>query len=385
MNKRYYITKAHLQKGGTNIKEVCSDLPELPSVINNKTIKRLIAIGDIHGDLDLAIKYLEIPNLIKRVTHETLDTVKVIYKNDETRYYEWIGKDVIAIQVGDQVDRCRPFHYECYMPEATKNDESSDITIMFFYSDLHNKAIKHNSALYSLLGNHEILNVLGNMSYVSYEGLKEFSVNDDMTKGRVEAFKINSKNKIYKNELTLAQFMGCSRLTSLIVNDYLFVHAGVMEKLLEKFKDSNNKYDNVIPSINNIIKNWLLNKADNDKTKLLSLLNGQETSPFWPRLYGILKPNLDISENDCLTKVKPVLEKLMLKGMIVGHTPQNSNSGINSTCSNTIWRVDIGGSQAFDEVLNDEIVFKDKTVESRRPHVLEIVFNGERDVFNILY
>jgi hypothetical protein len=48
-------------------------------------VRTIIAIGDIHGDLDLAIRYLEIPQLIERLEkkpkHKDCTVVKLNYKN----------------------------------------------------------------------------------------------------------------------------------------------------------------------------------------------------------------------------------------------------------------------------------------------------------------
>ena len=40
---------------------------------------------------------------------------------------------------------------------------------------LHSKAQQHDGAVYSLMGNHELLNVMGDMTYVSHENIKEFT------------------------------------------------------------------------------------------------------------------------------------------------------------------------------------------------------------------
>jgi len=378
--KRYKIVQKSNFIGGSIQNKQCDGFTNLPSIVDNKNIDRIIAIGDIHGDLDLAIKYLEISNVIKRVYVENDMTVSMFYKDEPIkRIYEWIGLKTIVVQVGDQVDRCRPdlMGNECHMSNTTKNDESSDITIMFFYYDLHVKAEKVGCALYSLLGNHEILNVIGNMSYVSYMGLQEFNGNV----GRVNVFKRDTDVKLYKELYTIPEFLACTHLTSIVINGYLFVHAGLMEKLIDQ-------YENVIPSINEIIKNWLLNNNDDlNNARLNSLLLSQQTSPFWPRIFGTLKPHLGMSDHNCTKHVKPVLEKLNLKGMIIGHTPQIGKT-INSTCSDTIWRVDIGSSHAFDEVLyptNATEKTKATITNSRKPHVLQIKFNGsEPDTYSIV-
>jgi hypothetical protein len=234
MSKRTYRIKKvdkkqkkHILKGGENLGKECDPelFPELPSILNTDPTKvdRIIAIGDIHGDLHLAIRYLEIPKLIKRVYVENEMTVSLWYKDESTkRIYEWIGRKTIAVQVGDQVDRCRPYKTTCEAPETTIHDEASDLVIMFFYSDLHNVALKVDCGLFSLLGNHELLNVMGNMQYVSYKGLIEFpSPTDNIFKGRIDAFKLKSQEKLYKTKASLSEFLGCSRLSSMDI--YLFM------------------------------------------------------------------------------------------------------------------------------------------------------------------
>ena len=278
----------------------------------------------------------------------------------------------------------------CHIPDATVNDEGSDVTIMFFYYDLHVAALKVDCAVYSLLGNHELLNSLGNMKYVSHKGLIEFpNKTDDLRKGRIDAFSLNSKSKLFRGQSSLSKFMGCTRQTSMIIDGYIFVHAGIMERLINyttKRKKVANRES--IITINKLISKWLLNNnTDGDKVFIMKLLAGQYMSPFWPRIFGSIKTNLKMEDEKCQQYVKPVLDLLKLKGIVVGHTPQLKNN-INSTCSNTVWRVDIAGSQAFDEVLFAGVKEKEaKEIKKfRKPHVLEITLgrDGKEDTFALL-
>lgn len=418
--------------------------PEIPSIINtDRTLtKYLIAIGDIHGDLDLALNCLTIARVIKRVflykdknnveikdeESDILsdfddeddeypskrlenakhfrpfdlphDIVTLKYKDEiKPRYYKWIGENTVVIQVGDQVDRCRPVDNECDHPKETVNDEASDVKILFLFHDLHLVALKSpGCAVYSLLGNHELLNVLGNLRYVSYMGLQEFNKKDspsssdqtDLFEGRKKAFDIKSNLKLYKEKSNLSNFLACARVSSIIVDKYLFVHAGILEKLINYTNKFSNKKVETINTINNSIKKWLLNTDLKKENKYITqLLSGKTLSPFWPRIFGNLPTGLDASNELCTNHVNPVLKKLGLKGLVVGHTPQ-LKIDINSTCSDTVWRVDVGSSQAFEKVFDRDITDqseedKHKIKEGRKPQVLEITLNDDgKDTFNVL-
>jgi hypothetical protein len=251
-------------------------------------------------------------------------------------------------------------------------DEASDLKILYFYYKLHKLALKNDCAVYSLLGNHELLNVLGNLDYVSYLGLQEFNKHNEknILKPRNEAFKVNSKFKFYKKN-NLATFLGCTRQSALIVGDYLFVHAGIINKFIDNMNKENINNRDTIEIINNAIKKWLLNEIDLRQDKFLQkIIYDKDLSPFWPRFFGNLKTNLPKTDKLCVDNVNPILEYFQIKGIIVGHTPQIGQN-INSTCNNSIWRVDFAGSKAFEYVTSKE----PEIVEGRRPQVLEINFH----------
>ncbi len=376
--------------GGVNLDDKCTNLgfPPLPSIVNTDRshTKRIIAIGDIHGDLDLAINCLEVGGIITRVDDfEEATCVLLKYKEEnDPRIYKWIAEHTIVVQVGDQVDRCRPVDNVCTEPNETPNDEASDLTIMFFFHDLHLIAIKNvGCAVYSLLGNHELMNVLGQLRYVSYKGLKEFDLNSDPNnvsmEGRKKAFELNSEMLLFKSKANIANFLACARVSAIIIDGYLFVHAGVLEKLIDYTK---NNFDidkiNSIDKINQSIHKWLLNLKIEDKKYISKILGDKVLSPFWPRIFGNLPSNLSAETAVCQSHVKPVLDKLNIKGIVVGHTPQ-LNNGISSTCSSSVWRIDVAGSQAFDKLM--------KGKESIRvPQVLEIILGSDqaKDEFKVL-
>jgi hypothetical protein len=378
---------------------------------------RTIAIGDIHGDLNLAIEFLIVAKCIELYC---LD-VNSIQENEtvtiNNRIYVWSGGDTQVVQVGDQVDRCRSDN--CNLPESTINDEASDIKILKFYSDVNKMARRKGGRVISLLGNHELMNVMGNLNYVSFMGLLEFNNNVDMTKVDISTYinrdkfelkevidsGIQNRKNTFSNNFkgerkeALNEYLACSRTSAIIIGDLLFVHGGLIKKMAEAYK---------IVDLNRIVRKWLLgelndetnskilytsrekiNKRDisfNTNSRLHEILKSKN-SIFWNRILGYLESdknnkNLSIdkkkrSNKYCDEILKEMFKTVNINGIIIGHTPQMSekNKGINSACDERVWRVDIGASSAFDMFTN-----KKRTIQ-----VLEITYNNNnKPQFNIL-
>ena len=197
------------------------------------------------------------------------------------------------------------------------------------------------------------------------------------------------KKNYIKKKSNLSNFLACARISAIIIDNYLFVHAGVLEKLIKyTAKYSGQDKMKSINVINKSIKQWLLNTDSiEDKDYISKLLSGKTLSPFWPRIFGNLPSGLDRTNKLCKHHVEPVLTFLNLKGLVVGHTPQ-LKTGINSTCSDKVWRVDVASSQAFDKLIKDDIKEQneEKIKSARTPQVLEIILGNDNisDIFNII-
>ena len=423
--------KFKVQKGTRHLemkkdfKKDCKGSEYIPDTLEPTT--RTIAIGDIHGDIDVAINMLRIARCIKKVPSDTLDSVLLKNKKNQDEYYIWTGKDTQVVQVGDQVDRCRPIGDNiCLLPNTTSNDEASDIKILKFYTEMNKMARKKGGRLVSLLGNHELMNVAGKMHYVSYMGLLDFSPNVDLSKMTINSSNNNdfskfteeglqyrrnaftNKNNIERKE-PLNEYLACTRTSAIIIGDLLFVHGGFTKLMAES-------YD--IDNLNKIVRKWLLGKLTDEvenenidllktkpehsmknvsynfKERLNKLLNSgsKGMSIFWNRLLGQLPSDIDIKNKNikmsdeskkniiekCDAYLKPVFKILNINGIIVGHTPQmNKEYGINSTCGQRAWRIDIGASGAFDAFRNEED-------GNKREEVLEITYKNNKTLFNIL-
>lgn len=290
---------------------------------------RIIVLGDIHGDYDLLIKMLKMGQVI-----------------DDNN--NWIGNDTVVIQLGDQIDSERKGVDKGLRVSNTNYLLSNDIKILEFMTELHNKALKHDGAVYSLLGNHEILNVQGYFNYVS---------KNDMYEGRKEDFKPNGK---------MAKFLAHNRYSALKIGDYLFVHGGIISKYAKKYS---------IKFINEAVKKWLLGKkiSKNIYNDLIDVPTQDYNSlgPFWNRLYST---NNSVACDD----FNIVKEIYKVDKIFIAHTPQLNNGfglGVNSSCNDNIWKLDVGASYGFD--INDDKTNNLNT--SRKPQIL-VIENGKFEI-----
>lgn len=169
------------------------------------SVDRIIAIGDVHGDFDFLIELLKISRVIK--------------ESNKPEIYDWIGGKTHVVQLGDQIDNCRPTNFICSEKGKVDNDKANDAKIIDFMDELDKKATESGGRVISLLGNHEVMNILGEMSYVSYENLQEFG-------GEQGRRKVFSPTGEYGRKLIE------THPSAIIIGSNLFVHAGIMPELM---------------------------------------------------------------------------------------------------------------------------------------------------------
>lgn len=314
--------------------------------------KKIIVFGDIHGDLGLAVRLLKKSNVAVFV-----DDIELIMKYDpfyiwNRRTVKWIGRDTIVVQVGDQVDRCRPLTSGqlCNNPTTTRDDEANDILIMNLFNELDRQAVKKtNGRVISLFGNHEIMNSTGYLDYVSYKGIEQFRKynSENPSMGRYDAFKPSGE---------IGMMMGCTRVPAIIIGSNLFVHAGFVDRLLKKIginlKDKKLAREK-LENINREIRGWLLGTVTQENID--PIISSSSDSIFWTRLLGKIPHGIDLADPRCTDNITGVLEVFDINSIIIGHTPMSFlyDQKINSTCSGKVWRVDQGSSKAFNGFDNE--------------------------------
>lgn len=306
---------------------------------------RIVVIGDVHGDI-LQFK-------------KTLKLAKLIDDKDN-----WIGKNTILVQLGDLIDSCRGI--DCQV--MSEEDKGSDIELLIYLIQLNDKAMKHDGAVYSLIGNHEIMNVQGNFSYVSPKNFDNFiSLLDTNDKTIDKQDIIEARKNAFKPGNPIANFLACSKLGILIIGSNLFVHGGLVPEIAKDYSPQ---------KINEIIRQWLQGKLENPQ-EYNKILFSSQYSPFWVRILGKAPAHLKNDDSFCKENVQPVLDYWNVSGIHIGHTPTAfiHKKGINTTCGQSVMRHDYGSSHAFSSF------DKEGRSETRKVQVVEILNDT---TFNIL-
>ncbi|KAK6141954.1 hypothetical protein DH2020_013866 [Rehmannia glutinosa] len=291
---------------------------------------RLIAIGDLHGDLPKAKEALRLANLI----------------GPDDR---WSGGSATVVQVGDIFDR-----------------GGDEIKLLYFFERLKREAAKAGGLVITMNGNHEIMNVDGDFRFATLQGLKEFEnwgmwqcVGNAMKKmcdgidGKMVANVFDGlpdqfpgiKPEILNgararlaamrpNGLIATRFLSKNQ-TVVVVGDSVFAHGGLLQKHVQ--------YG--LERVNEEVKDWILGLKDKVENQLIRGRN----SIVWLRSFS----HELAKECDC-SMLEHVLETIPgVKRMIMGHTIQAG--GISSICGNQAIRVDVGMSKGcgdkFPEVL----------------------------------
>jgi hypothetical protein len=250
---------------------------------------RLIAIGDLHGDIT--------------ATRAALRLGGAIDGSDR-----WIGDTLTVVQTGDQLDR---------------GDDEREILDLF--QQLQVSAEADGGQVVALNGNHEVMNVQGDFRYV--------------TPGAVGAFAgVTPQSPLARSappafvERAAAFFPGGAYALELaerdvvaVVGDSVFVHGGV--------RPDHVRYG--IDRINRETRDWMRGSERQAPASIAA-----ESAPIWVRDYS-LDP---VSPRAC-EMLGEVLLALKVSRMVVGHTVQSQ--GISSACDDRVYRIDVGLSRYY--------------------------------------
>jgi len=267
---------------------------------------RIIVIGDLHADFEKAKMLFMKLNLIDK---------------DEN----WIAfpKKTFVIQLGDQLDG----------GGRGTEETSGELKLIEFMENINIKAQRDGGAVLSIIGNHEIMNLIGDFRFASNNDIREV--------GGLE-----TRKKLFKPGGEIFNNLSCTRNVIVKIGNWVFCHGGILPKHINQSENS----DIFINKINKLMRLFLQGKITAENPDVIKYFLSKD-GIIWDRNYGSDTPNCQLW--DTTSKF------LNVDNIVVGHTVQNN---INSKCDNKIWRADVGISSIFEtynlqvlEILDDGV------------------------------
>lgn len=288
---------------------------------------RLVAIGDLHGDLPKSLTALRLAGLLPSANSP----------GSSASSTSWSAGPTLAVQLGDILDR-----------------GGDELRLLYFLRRLSISAAAQGGALLPILGNHEVMNVSGDFRFVTPQGLQEFSgwagwyraglaikrrcggleQPKNPFLGVPKAFPgikrefwdgIRSRLAALRPDGPIARRFLADLPTVLVVGDSVFVHGGLLE--------ANVEYG--LERINAEVSDWIRGERG-DNARAPEYVCGRD-AVVWLRRFS------EGFNCDC-QRLQGVLGMIPgAKRMVMGHTIQSE--GINAVCGAQAVRVDVGLSR----------------------------------------
>lgn len=257
---------------------------------------RVIVIGDIHGDVQTFMRCMYAARLFNT-------------------NLEWIAepKDTIVVQLGDQVDGIARGGSDTW-------ETLPDVEMIYLTERLDQIARMKGGRVLSILGNHELMNVLGDFSYVSPRSRQKLD--------------LVTRESMFRPGGSIARILA-KRNVVLRIGNILFCHGGLLPHHLILTRNHTHV-------INEITRKYLLGVSLTPVE--LAILNAcviDGQSILWSRMYvDLYEHNRDV----LLQAVDDVLKNTYCEHIIVGH---NTVGSIQSLFDNKIIMTDVGLSRAY--------------------------------------
>jgi hypothetical protein len=253
---------------------------------------RVVAIADVHGDLDAAKRALRLAGAID--------------ENDQ-----WVGKDLVLVQTGDQLDR--------------GDDEQAILELL---EELEKQAAAAGGAVHLLNGNHEVMNTQLDLRYVTPGGYADFddAPGLDLSAAELQEVPADARARVaaFRPGGPYAKRFG-NRNAVVIVGDSVFVHGGVLPEHVDYGLDK----------LNQEMRDWFRGERADPPPGVAG-----ERGVTWVRDYSAGP----VDEATC-KRLAQTLGKIGAARMVVGHTVQQG--GITSACDGKVWRIDVGMAEHY--------------------------------------
>jgi hypothetical protein len=288
-------------------------IPQQPGKAVWTGIGRVIAVGDVHGDYDQLAAVLRSAGLIDQNAN-------------------WSGGAAHLVQTGDILDR-----------------GGHSRQVMDLLMKLQQQASAAGGYVHVLLGNHETMNIYGDLRYVSPGDFASF-VTPDSAKLRDQEFEnfqkaagasANVSHDDWNRQHPLGYFEQRAAMSkegvygkwlrslnaAVRINDTLFDHAGISAKYASMSIDE----------INRRVREEL-----EDPAKLQGGIVTDQEGPFWYR--GLAKGN----EKELMNVVDTTLANAEAKREVIGHS--YADAAITPRFDGKVIMIDIGLPRVYDNI-----------------------------------
>ncbi|KAH6560939.1 hypothetical protein BASA60_000161 [Batrachochytrium salamandrivorans] len=236
---------------------------------------RVVAIGDLHGDFKMSVKTLQMANIIDV-------------------NFKWIAGNTIVVQTGDVVDR-----------------GADTIKLYALLRALTDQAKRHGGRLIQLLGNHETMNMAGDLRYVSDEDIASYGG-------------LNIRSHAFSENGDLGRYLRTLGIGAK-VDDTVFFHAG-----------TGLKWSRLGIDVLNTLAHQELVGRNAEYISNSEIFD--EHGPLWYRGFATRDDNVFCDF------VKDVLFNLKANRMVIGHTP-TEDGRISNRCDGLVYIIDVGISR----------------------------------------
>ena len=286
---------------------------------------RVVAVGDVHGAYEGFLSVLRFTGLANEHGH-------------------WAGGRAHLVQTGDVLDRGK--------------DVAKVLNLLM---RLEGEARKAGGRVHALLGNHEVMNVLGDLRYVNAEEYAAFKTLDSESlrerflrssaeraqknaQARGEAFDpIEFRSKFLEqvplgliertHELSAEGRYGKwlrQRPVMVKINGVVFVHGGLTPEVAALGCEA----------VNDAVRREITRDIEKTRQEPMTTLAAGETGPLWYR--GFWKGD----EAALLPSVEGVLQSLGARAVVVGHTVTGTGR-IQSRFGGRVVGIDIGMGEVY--------------------------------------
>lgn len=271
-------------------------------------VERIVAIGDVHGAYG---RYVE----ILRATQVVDDRMR------------WAGGRTHLVQLGDVLDRG---------PDSRK--------VVDLLRRLEREAASKGGRVHFLLGNHEVMRLLGDLRYVHPGEYAAFQTprSEDVRERLVQGLAPNVQEQVLKDtplgqvEMRLAfgrqgDYGGQLRRLNAVVriNGIVFLHGGISPAVADLGCDA----------INETVRKDLTAGLDKTRTSPASTLTAREDGPLWYR-------GLALEPETFSPQVDEILSKQQARVIAVAHTLAPTRR-ITSRFDGKVLLLDTGMQQAY--------------------------------------